>query len=380
MKILYTNTDGGHRSVLEPESGRRENLSQKGAERTSFLGLTDGGRCAFYSKVRYSLREDMARKLQYRFYLKDLISGKTEELFTNWDRSAFQVNTAIPMRDGRFFIIASRTYEENFACIASRDGSRVQELWTTSGYPYGFAEAPQGGMFACHMALDDPEFNPGENVYSINTVSMDGTRRLVYGGAGKLCFGPVWSPDGKWLAFQVYTTAEDPGHHFGDVMICREDGSEARQLGPEKSHYGATAYGLRDFRAGGTNWVQWTPEGKVLTSRMLPGSHPDCRFDASQANHEELVYDPSAGKGGCGFTEIDPVTGEETVLTPAVEGQWDFRAVFSPDGGKMLFTRCRFGEAAGLYLMDRKTGDIRFLTDGENHHGADHGAFLDMPE
>ena len=109
MKILYTNTDGGHRSVMEPESGCRENLSQKGEERTSFLGLTDGGHCAFYSKVRYSLREDMARKLQYRFYLKDLISGKTEELFTNWDRSAFQVNTAIPMRDGRFFIIASRT-------------------------------------------------------------------------------------------------------------------------------------------------------------------------------------------------------------------------------------------------------------------------------
>lgn len=380
MKILYTEIDGGHRSVLDADTGCAGSISRKGEERTAFLGLLDGGRLAFYSKVRYTLREDMARKLQYRFYTKDLITGEIRELFTKWDRSGFQVNTVIPMLDGRFFVIASRAYTENFACIADREGEAAEELWSTSGYPYGFAESPAGGVFACHMALDDPEFNPGENVYSINTVEADGTRKLVYGAPGRLCFGPEWSPDGQWLAFQVYTPAEDPAHHFGDVYICRPDGRDVRRLGPEKRHYGATSHGLKEFRGGGTNWIRWTPEGKVLTSRLLPGSHPDCRFDDSQANHEELVYDPAMGRGGCGFVEIDPVTGAETVLTEALEGQWDFRAQFSADGRQMLFTRARFGEASGIWLLQRDTGELRLLTKGKDGTGADHGAFLEMAE
>lgn len=128
---------------------------------------------------------------------------------------------------------------------------------------------------------------------------------------------------------------------------------------------------------GGSNCPIWTPDSKIIYSPMLPDSHPDCHFDNTQRDHEELIYDPSMGKGGCGFSILDPKTGESKELTPAQEGCWDFRPRLSKDGKWLLYTHNEFGKAGEIKLRNMETGDIRFITNGKNGLGADHAAFAE---
>ena len=127
---------------------------------------------------------------------------------------------------------------------------------------------------------------------------------------------------------------------------------------------------------GGSNCPIWTPDNRLICSPMLDGSHPDCHYDGSQRNHEELIYDPSQGRGGCGLSLLDPTTGEMTPLTPAQESCWDFRPRLHAEENLLLYTHSAFGEASEIRLMDLDTGEIRVLTNGTGGFGADHAAFV----
>ncbi len=380
LKMIYLDLADGKYHIMTLPDGTSEPLTREGDEKTSFLGL--GEQCAYYSKVKYTLREDMARKLQYRFFRYDMKSGASHELFTKWDRSSFQLMTFIPLKDGRFFLLAARDYTVNQGYFADAEGEHPQLLWETSGYPYSFSPSPDGNSFAYHMALEDGEFNPhGGHTYSVNLMLPDGSRRYVYGEDGKVCFGPVFSPDGQYLAFVLTIPVQTEGDRtFAEICICRPDGTDFRRLTTGNAHYYRTNAGLEKHRTSGSNRVIWTPEGQLIYSRRLPGSQTDVYFDATQANHEEWIYDPTRGKGGCGLTLLDPATGAEVEITPALEGQWDFRPTLSADGKRLLFTRSRFGEATEICLMNRETGETRVITRGTDGVGADHSSFLELPD
>ncbi len=330
---------------------------------------------------KYDLRMDMARKLRPHQFRYEIATGISSELFTKWERD-FQTTQCWMMPDGRYFLLGSIREEDGRllarAFSANQDGSDVKLLWETDGYPYSFEKSPTGTRYSYHFAGYDPEFCPGGG-YAVNIMYPDGSRKYVYDEPRKHCFGPIWSPDEEWFAFirstPIHIDAEDS--IFTDICICRVDGSDFRTLTKEKHHYGGTNAGLPDHRTSGTNRPIWTPEGHVIYTRSLPGSHPDVHYDGTQRDHEEWIYDPSMERGGCGLVEHDPITDEITELTPAVEGCWDFRPCLSPDGKKLVFTRAYSGEAPALYMMDRETGEITFLTRGENDLGADYPWFTE---
>ena len=127
---------------------------------------------------------------------------------------------------------------------------------------------------------------------------------------------------------------------------------------------------------GGSNFPTWTKDNRIIYSPMLPNSHPDCHFDPTQRNHEELIYDPSMGRGGCGLSIIDPETGEIEVITEAVEGSWDFRPKLSPDNKWLLYTHSEFDKAGEVRLRNMEDGTTRTITNGTDGKGADHASFV----
>lgn len=386
MKIEYYDRAQSRYLTLDIDSGRAEEQQTPSAI-PDIDGLpaqifhTDAdGRYEYYSAFRYTLRDDMARKIRRRFYQKDTLNGTYREMFTAWDRSAFQPNNYCFLRPGLFFTIASITETgENAAYFVDVeqdfDGAQPRLLWKTQAYPYSFHMSPDKTMLAYHLAGHDPQFNP-QGVYAINLMDMNGERRLVCSEPGHLFFGPSWSPDGEWLVFQDCLPEQDPAHHFSDIAVCKPDGSGFRRLTEKTSCYFATAFGLEGYRMGGSNCPIWTPDSRLIFSPMMEGSHPDCHFDGSQRSHEELIYDPSMGRGGCNLSLMDPKDGSVTALTEMCEGGWDFRPRLSKDGEWLLYTHSSFGCASEVRLLHMTTGERRVITSGTNGCGADHACFI----
>lgn len=386
MKISYYDKESARYLHLDLESGTAADAPATVPEAdidglpVQKFGGSEDGKYDFLCAFRYTLRDDMARKIRRRFFRRNNATGEVEEMFTKWDSSDFQPNNYCFLKENLFFTIASfsETGENGaFFCDISEkiDGENARELWRTKAYPYSFHMSPDKTRLSYHLAGHDDEFNPNGH-YAINLMDMDGTRHLVCSEEGHLFFGPVWSPDGNWLMFQDCFPKTDPGHHFSDIAVCKPDGSGFRRLTEGRNCYFATSFGLEGYRMGGSNCPIWTPDSKIIYSPMLPDSHPDCHFDSTQRDHEELIYDPSMGKGGCGFSILDPATGESTPLTPAVEGCWDFRPRLSNDGKWMLYTHSEFGKAGEIRLRNMETGETKFITNGQNGLGADHAAFI----
>ncbi len=353
-----------------------------GGDVTRFYGLDKTGTKAYYNKVKYNLRDDIARRLRYRFYVYDLQTKESRELFVKWNRDAYQLNQFTEMSDGRYFVSATQTDGGvSHAYYVTWDGSEIEPLWEADGYPYSFRLSPDGTRFAYHMAGgSDRTLCPEGCWYAVNLMEGDGTRRFVYAEEGKLCFGPAWSPDGgAWLLFQIMDhRRKNRDYYFADIAVCRPDGSDFRRLTHGLIQYNNTSAGLRDFRTAGTNCPIWTPNGQVLYSKSLPDSHPDCHYDADMPNHEELIYDPSMGRGGCGLYVHDPATGKETAITEAIEGRWDFRPCLTCDGTLLVYTRAYFDRPTEIRLLDRRTGDDRLITRGTDDCGADYPGFLEI--
>ena len=383
-KILFTNVFAEdarfYQQILDRETGRYSLLPEWDGDQVRLMFFLENGRKAAFSRVRYSLRDDMEGKLRYRYETVDLATGEHREMFTKWDRSSFQMATILPRSDGRFFVVTRHAYTDTHVYLVSFDGDDVEEIWHTKAYPYGFVQAKNGDL-AFHTALFDETDNP-DGLYAITTWDRNGRRRIV-SEPGHLFFGPEWSPDETRLAFVDCTPGDDPGHLRGTVCVCNRDGSQFRRITPPGAHYFATSYGrreeggaMRQYGGRGSNWVQWTPEGKILYSRGSPGWHPDVKYDGSQRNHEELLYDEAASRGGCCLVEIDPDTGEEREITFPSEGQWDIRASVRPDGAELLFVRRRNDDTAVICTLDRKIGEVRELTRGLGGLGADQPGYL----
>ena len=80
--------------------------------------------------------------------------------------------------------------------------------------------------------------------------------------------------------------------------------------------------------------------------------------------------------GGSQLCLLNVTTGAVTELTPAIEGTWDFRGTWSPDGGTIAFARVQNGSVRELWLMQADGANPRKLTDGYQHKGADHFRWL----
>jgi Tol biopolymer transport system component len=117
---------------------------------------------------------------------------------------------------------------------------------------------------------------------------------------------PVWSPDGKQLAFDSSRTDHAPNdsRHVNDVFVMKPDGSGARRLTDSKGVSGDAA---------------WSPNGSLIA------------FDADRGNSTGLsaIYVmPSHG-------------GKLQRLSDPRPPFSDYKPRFSPDGTRLAFSRAR---------------------------------------
>lgn len=156
----------------------------------------------------------------------------------------------------------------------------------------------------------------------IYVIRTDGTDEMVL-TAGSHNYSPVWSPDGRRIAF---VSTRDGN---AEIYLMRADGSEPRRLTNHSGYDGGPA---------------WSPDGAKLAW-----------FSAREPATDDNTYG-----GDTDIYVLDLATGEETRITrtPGL----DQYPVWSPDGKRFAFTSRRDGHD-DVYVMNVDgTGEVRLTT------------------
>ncbi len=190
--------------------------------------------------------------------------------------------------------------------------------------------SPDGHRIAYSVTMRDRPGRPWDQLWILD---LDTKKSIRVGGEKDSGGGPLWSPDGKWFAFQ--------GHQGdkGGLFIARPDGSDVTFLAsPEGTNSPLPGTG-KDFA--------WSPDGKQLAFiSSTPGA------EAAEASGDPMVitrylYKPDAGEGMTRFNDnlrlhifvVDLTTKQVRQLT---QGNFDEHSIdWSPDGKEILFASNR---------------------------------------
>ncbi len=375
-KIGLINADGTGLRYLKPKAPKQKSW-HKG------LSFSDGRRIILTSmekQPKYGPDKPFGEyyyKTPSHMWIYDLEADQLEREIMTVGRLAPLCFPQMLVPGEERMIVQVLTRHSNIGKIFNMnlDGSDAQPFTRKGeGFPYLFDASPDEKRTAFHVGGPDP------HGYRIFTRDMDGRNPiLVDGSVGRFYFGPSYSPDGEWIVY----AGRDAGDHgeasvWADICIGRPDGSEQRVLTSGYPFWFSPSYGNPKIKGSGSNLIKWTSDGKLLYTRKQPGSvnpweFQDPREDTDHFNRE---WDPDRARGGTFISRLDPRTGEEVALTPAVEGQWDLRAVPSPDGSQIAFLRTYVGEMPSLWVMDEDGSNPKKLTDGRGRFGVDHPQWL----
>jgi len=372
--ITFSPTTGG--VGLINEDGTNEHYLQL-PEKDSMLwsGMADifpdKKHCVLMSYDNYSVTNNVTGKIFTRIWKYNFSTGELTELITKGRPS------------NQIFCVKILDNENQMLCAVCTENNKYQDLYITDldgkewkkltdkEYVYGSQVNHSKTRIAFHAASED---------YAIKTVDMNGKNRVhVAGAKGHLYFGPVWSPDDKWLAYLDCITENDPEHQYADLCIGRPDGTEHRVVTRGQSQYFGTAYGTKENRRGGSNMTSWTPDGKYLVyTKLSAGAHHDATYNAARGNHLENEYNPSSAVGGSTIKLIDPFSMKEIQVTPFQEGKWDFRGRVSPDGKKIVYTSAKNGCRGEIIICNSDGSENKFLTAGRDGQGADFPMWIEV--
>ncbi len=303
-------------------------------------------------------------------WIYDLDSGLLKEIATR-DRMAPFYAPQLLLEDERMLVQVFRdkvgqTFSMNLDGTDAREFTRAGE-----GLPYGLSLSPDKRRVAWHLA------RPAG--YQIWTSDVAGARRIkIAGQGGHLYFGPVWSPDGNWLAYQDCQPGPDPGHDWSDVCVSRPDGSEQRVLTQGGSMWFGATYGNPGNRGGGSNLVAWTHDNAILFPRRLTGSKVAWEFQPQRpdTDHFNRDYKPDRARGGTEICRLDPQDNSVTRLTVSDPPVWDFRVSESFDRRWIVFCRAATGDVPAVWVMEDDGGHPRQITKGRDDRGVDHPRWL----
>jgi len=303
-------------------------------------------------------------------WIYDLDSRSLKEIATR-DRMAPFYTPQLLIDDERMLVQVVRnkvgqTFNMNLDGSDAREFTRAGE-----GLPYGLSLSPDQQRVAWHLA--------SPSGYQIWTSDVGGDHRIrIAGKEGHLYFGPMWSPDGGWLAYQDCQPGRDPGHDWSDVCVSRPDGSDQRLLTQGGAMWFGATYGNPANRGGGSNIVAWTSDGAILFPRRLPGSRVAWEFQPQRpdTDHFNRDYKPELARGGTEICRLDPRDASITTLTHSDPPVWDFRASESPDGRLIVFCRAATGKAPTVWVMRANGTGLRPISGGKDDRGADHPRWL----
>jgi dipeptidyl aminopeptidase/acylaminoacyl peptidase len=190
--------------------------------------------------------------------------------------------------------------------------------------------SPDGRRIAYTIVMRD---RPGRPYGQLWAMDLSTQKSVRVGGDKDSGGGPLFSPDGKWLAF-----AGKQGESSG-LFVARPDGSDVTFL--------ATWNGTNSPLPGTGKEVTWSPDGKQLAFvSSTPGT------EAAEASGDPMVitrylYKPDAGEGMTHFNDnqrlhiftVDVATKQVRQLT---KGDTDEHSIdWSPDGKEILFASNR---------------------------------------
>jgi len=313
--------------------------------------FSDGRRIVLTSYENTDLKSVRSGRVITHDWLYDLVHEELRPIL-ELDRQADQLRPYALLPGEERIIETAYIGNEERIFIKDLDGRNARELTSAGGgFHYALELSHDGRRLACHVTGGQPAFyNPG--MYSINVFDLEsGERTLVGGQSEHLMFGPRWSPDDRWLAYLDCHAVQDSAHFRADLAVGRADGSEHRVVTEGQTHWFGTPFG--------SNMTEWSPDGTTITyTRLLENSKNDM------------------SAGGSQLCLLNPETGAVTELTAAVEGVFDYRAAWSPEGDRILFTRARLGAPRELWIMHADGSQPRRLTDGYQHKGADFARWL----
>jgi dipeptidyl aminopeptidase/acylaminoacyl peptidase len=207
--------------------------------------------------------------------------------------------------------------------LSSSDLSRLRSV--------GSVElSPEGQRIAYTVIMRDGPGRPYGQLWVMDVA----TQKSVRVGSEKDSGGsPLWSPDGKWFAFQGHQSEK------GGLFLSRADGSEVTFL--------ASLNGTNSPLPGTGKDFAWSPDGKEIAFiSSTPGA------EAASATGDPMVitrylYKPDAGEGMTRFNDnqrlhifaVDLATKQIRQLT---QGNFDEHSIdWSPNGQEILFVSNR---------------------------------------
>jgi dipeptidyl aminopeptidase/acylaminoacyl peptidase len=190
----------------------------------------------------------------------------------------------------------------------------------------GVALSPDGRRVAYTVTMRD---EPGRPYGQLWIMELATQKSIRLGGDKDRGGGPLWSPDGKWIAF-----FGKQGDKHG-LLMARPDGSDVTVL--------ASPEGTNSPLPGIGNEITWSPDGKQLA---FISSTPDER--AAEASGDPLVitrylYKPDAGEGMTRFNDnqrlhIFTVHVATKQIRQLTKGNSDEHSIdWSPDGKEILY-------------------------------------------
>ncbi|HKV62090.1 MAG TPA: S9 family peptidase [Candidatus Acidoferrum sp.] len=190
--------------------------------------------------------------------------------------------------------------------------------------------SPDGLRIAYSVTMRDRPGRPWGQLWIMDVATQKSVR---VGGEKDSGGGPLWSPDGKWLAFQGHQ-----GEKSG-LFVARFDGSEVTFL--------ASLGGTNSPLPGTGKEFTWSPDGKQIAFvSSTPGA------EAAEASGDPMVitrylYKPDAGEGMTRFNDnlrlhISVVDVSSKQVRQLTQGNTDEHSIdWSPDGKEILFVSNR---------------------------------------
>jgi dipeptidyl aminopeptidase/acylaminoacyl peptidase len=147
---------------------------------------------------------------------------------------------------------------------------KLTQITPADTYIYEYDWSPDGKHFVVSSALGN-----GDNNWWVAELStLDATTGLlksIYKPKLQIA-NPVWSPDGKQIAF-IEGLMSDEGLTGGDIHIIASDGGEAKNL-------------TKDRKASAA-WLGWLPDKKILFSEYVGGNSTIAALDPTTGKIEQ---------------------------------------------------------------------------------------------
>ena len=206
--------------------------------------------------------------------------------------------------------------------LASGDLSQLRSVG-------GVALSPDGRYVAYTVTMRD---RPGRPYGQLWVMDLS-TEKSVRLGGDKPAGGPLWSNDGKWIAFR----GADGDKH--GLVISHPDGSDATFL--------AELAGTNSPLPGTGKDFTWSPDGKQIAFVSSTAGEGAAEASGDPMVITRYLYKPDAGEGMTRFNDnqrlhifvVDIASKQVRQLT---QGNFDEHSIdWSPDGKELLFASNR---------------------------------------